>query len=101
MSYDTPPEETKQERKNRLQRIRRYWAIRWYKYKSIPDWKWAMQFSFNPPYQYTMSMCGQYTPENRHKYYPNPPKMPHRNSLKNPKDYPSETERQDIAAEKK
>ena len=37
MGYDTPPEEAKQERKNRLQRIHRYWAIRWYKYKSIPD----------------------------------------------------------------
>src|SRR4051812_36476411 len=63
LGYDTPPEETWQQRKNRLQMIRRYWAIRWYKYKSIPDWKWAVQFAFNPPYQYTMAMCGQYTPE--------------------------------------
>src|SRR3954464_1351369 len=36
MGYDTPPEETKQQRNNRLQAIHRYWAIRWYKYKSIP-----------------------------------------------------------------
>src|SRR4051812_19340113 len=38
LGYDTPPEENFQQRKNRLQGIRRYWAVRWYKYKSIPDW---------------------------------------------------------------
>ena len=59
MGYDTPSEEMKQQRKNRLQGIRRYWAIRWYKYKSIPDWKWAMQFAFSPPFQYTMAMLMQ------------------------------------------
>src|SRR3954469_24468574 len=80
MGYDTPPEETKQQRKNRLQTIHRYWAIRWYKYKSIPDWKWAMQFAFNAPYQYTMAMCTQYSPENHHLYYPKPPKKPHKNT---------------------
>src|SRR4051812_657527 len=101
MDFDTPDEETNQERKNQLQRIRRYWAIRWYKYKSILDWKWAMQFAFNPPYQYTMAMCGQYTPENLHKYYPNPPKMPHRNTVLTTDDYPSEAERLEKAAEKK
>ena len=37
LGYDKPPEETFQQRKNRLQGIRRYWAVRWYKYKSIPD----------------------------------------------------------------
>src|ERR1044072_2943194 len=68
LGYDTPPEETFQQRKNRLQGIQRYWDVRWYKYKSIPDWKWAMQFAFNPPYQYTMAMCGQYCPENHQKY---------------------------------
>src|SRR3954465_3138216 len=90
-----------QERKNRLKRIHRYWAIRWYKYKSIPDWKWAMQFAFNPPYQYTMAMCAQYCPENRHKYYPQPSKKPHRNTELTPEDYSSEAECQAIAAEKK
>src|ERR1043165_5278886 len=53
MGYDTPPEETFHDRKMRLQRIRRYWAVRWYKFKSIPSWKWAMQFAFSPPYRYT------------------------------------------------
>ena len=37
LGYDTPPEETKQQCKNRFQCIRKYWAVRWYKYKSIPD----------------------------------------------------------------
>ena len=101
LGYDTPPEETFQQRKNRLQGIRRYWAVRWYKYKSIPDWKWAMQFSFNPPYQYTMAMCGQYYPENRHKYYPKLPKKPHKNTVLTPDDYPSEVERLRVLAEKK
>src|SRR3954467_700159 len=101
MGYDTPPEETKQERKNRLQGIRRYWVIRWYKYKSIPNWKWALQFAFNPPYQYTSAMCGQYTAENRSKYFPKPPKVPHPNTLKTPDDYPAEQQRLAILAEKK
>src|SRR4051812_22832345 len=57
MGYDTPPNETDGQRKIRLQKIRRYWAIRWYKYKSNPDWKWAMQFAFNPPYLYTHLLC--------------------------------------------
>src|SRR3954470_2388785 len=99
MGYDTPPEESDHDRKIRLQRIRRYWAIRWYKYKSIPTWKWAMQFAFSPPYQYTLAMCSQYTEENRHLYYPVPPKLPHPNTLKTPDDYPEEQERLRIAAE--
>jgi hypothetical protein len=99
LGYDTAPEETKDQRKNRLQNIRRYWAVRWYKYKSIPDWKWAMQFAFSPPYQYTSAMCSQYTEENRHLYYPVPPKLPHPNTLKTPDDYPEEKERLRIAAE--
>src|SRR4051812_19729617 len=99
LGYDTPPEETKDQHKNRLQNIRRYWAVRWYKYKSIPDWKWAMQFAFSPPYQYTSAMCSQYTKENHHLYYPVPPKLPHPNTLKTPDDYPEEKERLRIAAE--
>src|SRR3954471_17458877 len=101
LDYDTPPEETKDQRKNRLQNIRRYWAVRWYKYKSIPDWKWTMQFAFNPPYQYTSAMCSQYVEENRHLYYPVPPKFPHPNTLKTPDDFPEEQERLRIAAELK
>ena len=64
LGYDTPPDETFQQRRNRLQSIRRYWAVRWYKYKSVQDWKWAMQFACNPPYQYTMAMRSSYSPEN-------------------------------------
>ena len=101
LGYDTPPEETSDQRKNRLQNIRRYWAVRWYKYKSIPDWKWAMQFAFSPPFQYTSAMCSQYIEENRHLYYPVPPKLPHPNTLKTPDDYLEEQERLRIAAEKK
>ena len=101
MGYDTPPEETDHDRKIRLQRIRRYWAIRWYKYKSIPTWKWAMQFAFSPPYRYTTAMCAQYTAANRKKYYPKPPAVPHPNTLKTPDDYPEEQERLAILAEKK
>src|SRR3954468_7438363 len=101
LGYDTPLEETTQQRRTRLQGIRRYWAVRWYKYKSIPDWKWAMQFAFNPPYQHTSAMCSQYTEENRHLYYPVPPKFPHPNTLKTPDDYPEEKERLRIAAELK
>ena len=101
MGYDTPPDESDHMRKIRLQKIRRYWAIRWYKYKSIPDWKWEMQFAFNPPYQYTSAMCGQYTAENRRKFYPIPPKVPHPNTIKTPDDYPKEQERLAIIAEKK
>src|SRR4051812_1569098 len=101
LGYDTPPEETKDQRKNRLQNIRIYWAVRWYKYKSIPDWKWTMQFAFNPPYQYTSAMCSQYIEENRHLYYPVPPKLPHPNTLKTPDDFPEEKERLRIAAELK
>src|SRR4051812_33977592 len=48
--YNTPNEETTHGRKIRLQGIRRGWAIRWYKYKSVPEWKWAMQFAFHPPF---------------------------------------------------
>src|SRR4051812_18041949 len=101
LGYDTPPGEIRDQRKIRLQNIRRYWAVRWYKYKSIPDWKWAMQFAFSPPYQYTSAMCSQYTEENRHLYYPVPPKVPHPNTLKTPVDYPDEQEKLRIAAEKK
>ena len=101
MGNDTPPDETDQQRKVRLQKIRRYWAIRWYKYKSIPDWKWALQFAFHPPFQYTSAMCGQYTAKNRHKYYPKPPKEPHPNTLKTPDDYPKKQERLAILSEKK
>src|ERR1041385_7467826 len=101
MGYDTPPEETFHDRKMRLQRIRRYWAVRWYKFKSIPSWKWAMQFAFSPPYQYTTVMCTQYTEANRMKYYPKPPAVPHPNTLKTPDDYPEEQERLAIAAEKR
>ena len=101
LGYNTPPEETFQQRKNRLQGIRRYWAVRWYKYKSIPDWKWAMQFAFNPPYQYTMAMRTSYSPENRHLYFPKPPNRPHKNSILTPDDFPDEVERQKILAEKK
>ena len=101
LGYDTPPHETFQQRRNRLQSIRRYWAVRWYKYKSIPDWKWAMQFAFNPPYQYTMAMRSSYSPKNRHLYYPKPPLMPHKNSLLTPDDLPDEVERLRVLAEKK
>src|SRR3954470_11416950 len=94
-------QKTFQQRKNRLQGIRRYWAVRWYKYKSIADWKWAMQFAFNEPYQYTMAMCTQYSPENRHLYYPKPHKKPHKNSILTPDDFPEEVERQRVLAEKK
>src|ERR1041384_7837563 len=101
LGYDTPPEETFQQRRNRLQGIRRYWAVRWYKYKSIPDWKWPMQFAFNEPYQYTMAMCTQYSLENRHLYYPKPTKKPHKNTILTPDDFPAEVERLRILAEKK
>src|SRR3954464_7146432 len=58
-----------------------------------------MQFAFSPPYQYTSAMCSQYTEENRHLYYPVPPKLPHPNTLKTPDDYPEEQECLRIAAE--
>src|ERR1041385_7696415 len=60
-----------------------------------------MQFSFNPPFLYTSHMCGRYTEENFHLYYPVPPKLPHPNTLKTPDDYPEEQKRLRIAAEKK
>src|SRR4051812_22341875 len=101
LGYDTPPEENFQQRKNRLHGIRRYWAVRWYKYKSIPDWKWAMQFAFHEPYQYTMAMCTQYSPKNRHLYYPKPPNKPHKNTILTPDDFPEEVERLRVLAEKK
>src|SRR3954467_14136727 len=72
-----------------------------YKYKSIPDWKWAMQFAFNPPFLYTAAMCGQYIAQNRSKYFPRPPKVPHPNSIKTPDDYPEEKKRLIIPADKK
>src|SRR3954463_6451390 len=55
----------------------------------------------NPLYQYTMAICTKYSPENRHLYFPKPPREPHRNTTKTPDDYPSEAERQAIAAQKK
>src|SRR4051812_45137991 len=54
-----------------------------------------------PTFSVHHGMCTQYCPENRHKYYPQPPKKPHRNTVLTPEDYPSEAERQEIAAEKK
>src|SRR4051812_14206343 len=101
LGYDTPPEESFQQRKSRLQSIRRYWAVRWYKYKSIPDWKWAMQFAFHEPYMYTMAIRPSYNPENRHLYYPKPPLQPHKNTLLTPADFLEEVERLKIVAEKK
>src|SRR4051812_12286789 len=62
---------------------------------------WAMHFAFNPPYQYTMAMCSQYTTENRHMYFPQPPKQPHRNTILTPEDFPRKAERLQKAAEKK
>src|SRR3954463_2602467 len=55
----------------------------------------------NPPYQYTMAMCTKYSPENRHLYFPKPPREPHRNTIKTPEDYPSEAERQAVAEQKR
>ena len=46
-------------------------------------------------------MCTQYSPENRHLYYPKPPKKPHKNTTLTPDDFPAEVERQRILAEKK
>lgn len=101
LGYDTPDEETKDQRKIHLQGIQRYWAIRWYKYKSVPEWKWAMQFAFHPPYLYTSHMCSKWTEANWHLYYPMPPKFPHPTSLKTPDDYPDEQKCLAIAAQKK
>src|SRR4051812_40293027 len=50
LGFVTLDEETDQQRKIRLQGICRYWAIRLYKYKSVPEWKWAIQFTFHPPF---------------------------------------------------
>src|SRR3954463_8961642 len=60
-----------------------------------------MQFAFNPPFPYTAAMCGQYIAENRSKYFPSPPKVPHPNSIKTPDDYPKEKKRLAILAAKK
>src|SRR4051812_41358534 len=46
-------------------------------------------------------MCSQYIEENRHLYYPVPPKLPHPNTLNTPDDYLEGQERLRIAAEKK
>src|SRR3954466_1794234 len=48
-----------------------------------------------------MAMCTKYSPENRHLYFPTPPREPHRNTVKTPEDYPSEAERQAIAEQKR
>src|SRR3954465_12705394 len=60
-----------------------------------------MPFAFNPPFQYTAAMCGQYIAENRSNYFPIPPKVPHPNSIKTPDDYLEEKKRLAILAEKK
>ena len=51
-NLSTPDHESEQQRKRHIQVIQRYWAIRWYKFKSVPEDKWVVQFAFNPPYQY-------------------------------------------------
>ena len=66
----TPEHETEQQRKRRIQVIRRYWAIRWYKFKSVPEDKWAVQFAFNPPFQYCMQCAPKYKEANREQYRP-------------------------------
>src|SRR3954469_11567101 len=48
-----------------------------------------------------MAICTKYSPENRHLYYPTPPREPHYNTVKTPEDYPSEAERQDVAEHKR
>lgn len=96
----TPEHETDQQRKRRMQVARRYWAMRWYKFKYVPKEKWAMQFAFNPPYQYCMQCVKKYNEENRHLYHPVPPKKPHSTSVRTPDDYPEEQKRLAILAEK-
>lgn len=100
LGFATPEHETAHERKIRLQGIRCYWAIRWYKYKRVPEEKWVVQFAFNPPFQYCMPMATKYNPENRYLYFPALPKKPHPTCLKTPEDYPDEQKRLAILAEK-
>ena len=83
-----PEHETEHRRKHRIQVIRTYWAIRWYKFRSVPKEKWAVQFAFSPPYQYCMQCAPKYNEENHHLYRPVPPKQPHPTSLRTPDDYP-------------
>ena len=48
-SYKTPPGvETATERNNRLQRIRRHWAKKWFNYENVQR-KYQILFAFTPP----------------------------------------------------
>ena len=72
----------------------------WYKFKYVPEEKWAVQFAFNPPFQYCMQCATKYNKENRHLYRPVSPKKPHPTSLRTPDDYPAEKKRLTILDEK-
>ena len=74
--------------------------MRWYKFKSMPEEKWAVQFAFSPPYQYCVQCATKYNEENHHLYRPVSPKKPHPTSLRTPKDYLEEEKKLTIQAEK-
>ena len=49
-SYRTPPEgESTTERNNMLQRIRRHWAGKWFRYQNVHE-KYQILFAFMPPW---------------------------------------------------
>lgn len=48
-SYRNPPGESATERNNRLQRIHRHWAKKWYNYENVCK-KYQILFAFTPPW---------------------------------------------------
>ena len=86
-NFSMPDHEIEQQRKRRIQVIQRYWAIRWYKFRSVPEEKWAVQFAFNPSSQYCMQCAPKFNEANREQYRP---ENPHPTSLlRSARDAPS------------
>ena len=87
-SYRTPPEgESATDRNNRLQRIRRHWASKWYRYENVRE-KYQTLFAFNPPWNDCIAEnC--IGPDDE-KVRPPPPANAHTDSLKTIADFAEE-----------
>lgn len=96
--YKTIEGETSTQRTNRLQRITRYQAKRWFNYQRLRD-KYAKRFAFTPPWGGCVVKCCLKDTDPQMRLLPIPADADP-SSLKTPEDYPDEVEKRREAAAK-
>src|SRR6266566_6872380 len=85
--YNTVSGETKHERDQRQQRIRRHWVRKWFNYQFVAP-RFAKNFAFHPPWGdcRELSLIKANGPQER----PPPPENADESSLRTPASYPEE-----------